>query len=122
MPFGLNHAPQMYQRLVDNVLYGFLKISRSGDLGSTMDVFQAGPADDPDRPSVFERRSYIDDIMVATESWGQMCQTVEDLLEAYEKWNLSISVRKSFWGMSKVDYLGHRVSTEGLEANPEELK
>ncbi|OWY96985.1 reverse transcriptase [Phytophthora megakarya] len=27
MPFGLKNTPQIYQRLVDNALYGFLKIS-----------------------------------------------------------------------------------------------
>ncbi|OWY95301.1 reverse transcriptase, partial [Phytophthora megakarya] len=74
MPFGLKNAPQIYQRLVDNALYGFLKISQSGDAGTTTDVFQTGIADDPERESVLGRRSYIDDIMIAAESWDQMCQ------------------------------------------------
>ncbi|OWY91481.1 reverse transcriptase [Phytophthora megakarya] len=109
MSFGLKNAPQIYQRLVDNALYGFLKISRSSDTGATTD---AGIADDPDRESVLGRRSYIDDIMIAAESWDQMCRRVEDLLEA----------SKRFWGMDKVGYLGHRVSIGGLEANPKDLK
>ncbi|OWY97684.1 LOW QUALITY PROTEIN: reverse transcriptase [Phytophthora megakarya] len=36
-------------------------------------------------------------------------------------WNLSISVVKSFWGMAKVEYLGHKVSHSGLEASPKDL-
>ncbi|OWZ15327.1 reverse transcriptase [Phytophthora megakarya] len=120
--FSLKNAPQIYQRLVDNALYGVLKISQSGAAGATTDVFQTGIADNPDRGSVLGRRSYIDDIMIAAESWDQMCQRVEDLLEACDKWNLSISVAKSFWGMDKVGYLGHRVSIGGLEANPKDLK
>ncbi|OWY99437.1 reverse transcriptase [Phytophthora megakarya] len=120
MPFGLKNAPQIYQRLVDNALYGFLEISRSGDAGATTDVFQTGIVDDPDRESVLGRRSYIDEIMIAAESWDQMCRRAEDLLEACDKWNLSISVAKSFWGMDKVGYLGHRVSIGGLEASPME--
>ncbi|OWZ02776.1 reverse transcriptase, partial [Phytophthora megakarya] len=51
MPFGLKNAPQIYQRLVDNALYGFWKIPRSGDAGATTDVFQSGIADDPARES-----------------------------------------------------------------------
>jgi len=43
------------------------------------------------------------------------------LLEACNKWNISISVTKSFWGLKKVDYLGHRVSHDGLEAHPKDL-
>ncbi|OWY90339.1 reverse transcriptase, partial [Phytophthora megakarya] len=96
MPFGLKNTPQIYQRLVDNALYGYLKIPRSSDAGNTTDVFQTGIADDPDRASVLGRRSYIDNIMIAVEAWDQMCQ--------------------------RVGYLGHRVSIDGLEANPKDLK
>ncbi|OWZ05002.1 reverse transcriptase [Phytophthora megakarya] len=78
-------------------------------------------------PQIYQRLvdnalSYIDDITIAAESWDQMCQRLEDLLEACDKWNLSIRVTKSFWGMDKVGYLGHRVSIGGLEANPKDLK
>ncbi|OWY99261.1 LOW QUALITY PROTEIN: reverse transcriptase [Phytophthora megakarya] len=37
------------------------------------------------------------------------------------RWNLSISVVKSFWGMPKMEYLGHKVSYNGIEANPKDL-
>ncbi|KAG3053216.1 hypothetical protein PI125_g26040 [Phytophthora idaei] len=67
------------------------------------------------------RRSYIDDILVPARSWGQLCDRVDALLRACDQWNLSISVAKSYWGMDKVDYLDHRVSKEGLEANPKDL-
>ncbi|OWZ00592.1 reverse transcriptase, partial [Phytophthora megakarya] len=99
MLFGLKSAPQFYQRLVDNALYGFLKISRTSDNRATTDVYQTGIADDPDRGAV-----------------------VENLLEACDKWNLSIGVALSFWGMDKVGYLGHRVAFGGLEANPQAPK
>ncbi|OWZ11408.1 reverse transcriptase [Phytophthora megakarya] len=83
MPFGLKNAPQIYQRMIDNALYGFTRIPKmAGDL-ERLDVFEAG----------------------------------EHLLEACDKWNLSISVVNSFWGMPKVEYLGHKV----LEANPKDL-
>ncbi|POM59126.1 Reverse transcriptase [Phytophthora palmivora] len=32
-----------------------------------------------------------------------------------------VSPTKSFWGQQKVDYLGHRVSAEGLETHPKDL-
>ncbi|OWZ08483.1 reverse transcriptase [Phytophthora megakarya] len=105
MPFGLKNAHQIYQRMIDNYLA----------------VFEGGEPVDPSKPSVFERRSYIDDILIPANNWDQLCDRVEGLLEACDKWNLSISVVKSFWGMPKVGYLGHKVSHNGLEANPNDL-
>ncbi|OWY90545.1 reverse transcriptase, partial [Phytophthora megakarya] len=113
MPFGLKNAPQIYQRMIDNALYGFTRIPKmAGDL-ERLDVFEAGEPEGPGKPSVLGRRSYIDDIL--------LCDRVGDLLEACDKWNLSISVVKSFWGMPNVEYLGHKVSHDGLEANPKDL-
>ncbi|OWZ07198.1 reverse transcriptase [Phytophthora megakarya] len=100
MPFGLKY-PQIYQRLVDNALYGFPKIPRSGDARNTTDIVQTGIAEGPDRESVLRRRSYIDDTMITAKSWNQMWKRVEDLLEACDKWSLSIGVTKSFWDMDK---------------------
>ncbi|OWY98468.1 reverse transcriptase, partial [Phytophthora megakarya] len=121
MPFGLKNALQIYQRMIDNALYGFTRIPKSEDHGGTADVFEDGEPVDPGRSSVLGRRSYIDDILIPANSWDQLCDRVEELLEACDKWNLSISVDKSFWRMPKVEYLGHKVSHNGLEANPKDL-
>ncbi|OWY96784.1 reverse transcriptase, partial [Phytophthora megakarya] len=51
MPFGLKNAPQIYQRMIDNALYGFTRIPRSEDHGSTADVFENGEPVDPGKPS-----------------------------------------------------------------------
>ncbi|POM62558.1 reverse transcriptase [Phytophthora palmivora] len=76
----------------------------------------------PDKPSVIGRRSYIDDILIPADSCDQLCDRVDALLVACDKWNLSISVVKSFWGLNKVEYRSHRVSKDGLEANPKDLE
>ncbi|OWZ00303.1 reverse transcriptase, partial [Phytophthora megakarya] len=47
MPFGLKNAPQIYQRMIDNALYGFTRIPKmEGDL-KRLDVFEAGEPEDP---------------------------------------------------------------------------
>jgi len=122
MPFGLKNAPQIYQRLIDNALYGHLKMSTHPDPMKPIDLFAEAEPESEMKPSVLGRRSYIDDILVTAESWDALCNKVENLLETCDRWNLSISVVKSFWGHRKVDYLGHRVSSDGLEAHPKDLK
>ena len=122
MPFGLKNAPQIYQRLLDNVLYGFLRIPPGADSEGQDDLFVSGEPDTSSAPSVLGRRSYIDDILVPAESWSVLCDKVERLLDVCDHWNLSISAVKSTWGCRRVDYLGHRVSSDGLEAHPKDLQ
>ncbi|KAE8999476.1 hypothetical protein PR002_g18440 [Phytophthora rubi] len=129
MLFGLKNAPQIYQRLIDNALYGFLKITNTQDRQAKndpnepnlVDLFKEGEPDEDKPTSVLGRRSYIDDILVTAGSWENLCEKVDKLLDACDEWNLYISVVKSFWGMKKVDYLGHRVSADGMEARPKDL-
>ncbi|POM79942.1 Reverse transcriptase [Phytophthora palmivora] len=121
MPFGLKNAPQIYQRLLDNALYGFLKVTQDQDRSDRKDVFETGEPELERNESVLGRRSYIDAILVTARSWDALCEKVEKLLDARDEWNLSISVAKIFWGRQKVDYLGHRVSVEGLETHPKDL-
>ncbi|GMF30453.1 unnamed protein product [Phytophthora fragariaefolia] len=122
MPFGLKNGPQIYQRLVDNALYGHLNISANADSAFPIDVFKDGEPETDQKPSVLGRRSYIDDILVTASGWDVLCEKVKKLLEACDRWNLSIRVVKRFWGLRKVDYLGHRVSVDGFEAHPKDLK
>ncbi|OWZ21911.1 reverse transcriptase [Phytophthora megakarya] len=81
---------------------------KAGDL-ERLDVFEAGEPEDPSKPSVLGRRSYIDDILVPADNWDELCDRVEDLLEVISG------------GMPKVEYLGHKVLHDGLEANPKDL-
>ena len=55
MPFGLDNAPQIYQRLVDNALFGYLKIGQSSDSDGLIDVFIDGEPETDRRPSIMGR-------------------------------------------------------------------
>ena len=126
IPFRLINAPQIYQRLIYNALYGYLKIgtcpttitSASPDL---INLFTDGELDSEMKTSALGRRSYIDDILIPTPSWESLYRKVERLLNVCDRWNLSISLAKSFWGRRKVDYLGHQVHLAELEENPKDL-
>ena len=114
IPFGLKNAPQIYQRLIDNALYGYMKIGADPDASSTgsskhIDVFTEGDPDTSRTPSVLGRRSYIDDILVPATSWTAIYERVEGLLRVCDKWNLSSSLNKIVWGRRTVKYLGHQV-------------
>ncbi|KAJ0391128.1 hypothetical protein P43SY_012144 [Pythium insidiosum] len=122
MPFGLKNAPQIYQRLLDNALYGFLKLTPEHEQDGRPDVFDRPVPEDRSAKPAIGRRSFIDDILVAGSTWEEMCIKLERLMEACEKWGLSISLPKSVFGVSRVDYLGHSVSADGVKANPKNLE
>ena len=97
MPFGLKNALQIYQRMVDNALYGYLTIGdrqRLSDhkVSRPVDVLTDGDPNSHRRPSVLRRRSYIDDILIPASSWTSFYQEVNRLLEACDQWNFSFSL------------------------------
>ncbi|OWZ11757.1 LOW QUALITY PROTEIN: reverse transcriptase [Phytophthora megakarya] len=85
MPFGLKNAPQIYQRTIHNAIYGFTRIPKLTSDLECLDVFEAGEPEDPGKPSVLGRRSYIDDILVPASNWDELCDRVKDLLGACDK-------------------------------------
>ncbi|OWY91472.1 reverse transcriptase, partial [Phytophthora megakarya] len=98
-----------------------MRIKPDQDRSNPVDVFEEGDPEPEPKPSVLGRRSYVDDILVTGDSWDSMCNRVDKLLDVSGRWNLSISVAKSYWDRRKVAYLGHEVSSVGLEAKPKEL-
>ena len=56
MPFELKNAPPIYQRLIDNALYGYSKIGAdlavsSMESSKQIDVFTEGEPDNGQKPS-----------------------------------------------------------------------
>lgn len=92
MPQGLKNAPQIYQRMVDNALWGFLQPvsgwSSCQDLEKRaiqgydenlveVDIFAVGIPETSHITPVLLRRSYIDDIAFFGFDWSDMCQTCD---------------------------------------------
>ncbi|OWY90971.1 reverse transcriptase [Phytophthora megakarya] len=76
------------------------------DRPNPVDVFEEGEPKPEPKPSVLGWRSYVDGILVTGDSWDSMCNRVDKPLDVCRR---------------KVAYLGHEVSSAGLEANPKEL-
>ena len=90
MPFELENAPQIYQRLIDDALFGYMKIGADPDASSTksskqIGVYTEGEPDTSQTPSVRGRRSYIDDILITATSWTDLYKRVDGLLRVCDK-------------------------------------
>jgi hypothetical protein len=83
MPFGLKNAPAKFQRVMDVEL-----------------------AKDSCSDFVF---AYIDDLIIALDTWEKHIGHVCKVLKAFEACNRKIHPRKSLFATGVVEYLGHNV-------------
>ncbi|ETP20798.1 hypothetical protein F441_05568, partial [Phytophthora nicotianae CJ01A1] len=172
MPFGLKNAPMIYQRMIDNALWGFVhpkggwknyaKLmqeaeeqskqlrSTSGEVSPDLatsktkfdadreasvtldpvtqlinspiaDMFVSGEPDESTLVSVFERRSFVDDICFGGETFDSCLATLDRLLSCFAECRISDSFKKSIFVQSRVDFLSHEVSPAGIRADPKKM-
>ncbi|KAE9309856.1 hypothetical protein PF008_g20590 [Phytophthora fragariae] len=149
MPFGLKNAPLVYQAVINNCLWGFVRLPPEeeaevdqdvldflqlecprGDvpeekvpaLTDAMTVFQRNIPTPSHMGPVLGRSSYIDDIAHGAVSWDQLCEDLNKLLFRLRYWNISVSLPKSEFGKRSIPYLSHEISAEGIRATPKIAK
>lgn len=95
MPYGLRNAPPTFQRMMDEVLSGYLN------------QFCL---------------VYIDDIIIFSSSLDEHIQHLTKVFERLRQYNLKTQMDKCEFIKKELLYLGHLVTTEGLKPNPEKIK
>ena len=93
MPMGLKNAAQAFQRLMDSVCAGL--------------------------DFVFV---YLDDILIASESEAQHVEHLTLLFDRLEENGLVVKAEKCLFGVPEIDFLGHRVSKDGILPLPSKVK
>jgi transposase InsO family protein len=94
MPFGLCNAAQSLSRLMHQVI------------GCDME------------PEVF---TYLDDIVIATETFEGHVRRLTQVAERLKKAGLTISVEKSKFCVQQLRYLGYLIDSRGLHPDPEKV-
>ena len=95
MPFGLTNAPATFQRLMERVLAGLQ--------WHTCLV-------------------YIDDIIIFSETIEDHLKQMQDIFDRLKQAKLKLKPKKCKLLQTKVKYLGHIVSKEGVETDPDKVK
>lgn len=93
MTFGLRNAAQTFQRFIDEVLR---------NLECCV--------------------SYIDDIIVASDSEEQHKADLERVFQRLVEYGLVVNLDKCVFGKEKINFLGFLVSKDGIEPLPEKVK
>jgi predicted aspartyl protease len=63
--------------------------------------------------------TYMDDVILAGETVEQLMETVDQALKQLRKYNLKLNLDKCIFGAMEVDYLGYRISAEGIRPGAE---
>jgi hypothetical protein len=95
LPFGLCNAPSTFQRMINEVLLPYL------------DKFVL---------------LYLDDICIYSKSQEEHLQHLELVLTALRKHNLLAQASKCEFGLESLEFLGHIISSNGIQADPAKIK
>lgn len=95
LPFGLNISSSAFIRALNSIL----------------------PEDLKNRIT-----SYVDDILIAEKSWTEHNYTLNRLLQIFKENGITVNLEKSEFGKSKIKFLGHIISSVGIEPDPEKLE
>ena len=95
MPFGLTNAPAVFQRLMQCILMGL------------------NPEEGPDFVAV-----YIDDILVFSRTLEDHIDHLRLVFECLVETGLKLKPAKCHFVWREVEYLGHIITPQGLQANP----
>lgn len=97
VPFGLANSPAVFQRMIHKVL---AKINNGRDHILT----------------------FMDDILLPSESIGRGLELLELLLSTLEEANLKLNISKCSFLKEELNYLGHKVSKEGIKPGDAKIK
>ena len=93
LPFGIKSAPEIYQRIMDTMLEG-----------------------------IDGARAVMDDILIAAETPAKHDIIMKQVVRRAHEWNLKLNFEKCHLKQSRVKYIGHVVTSNGLEPDPDKVK
>ena len=94
LPMGVSTAPDIFQRIVDDIL---------GDLQYV--------------------RAYIDDILIISNgTYADHMEKLETVLSRLERAGFRARVNKCFFAQSELEYLGYWLTREGIQPQPKKVE
>ncbi|XP_047997557.1 uncharacterized protein LOC125235150 [Leguminivora glycinivorella] len=94
MPFGLRNAPATFQRLIDRVRVSLQTI---------------------------KMLAYLDDLIIFSETFASHLTDLDQVFKRFKEINLTVNLDKCSFCCTTVKYLGHYITPEGLQVDPQKV-
>lgn len=95
LPFGLKNSPSTFQRLMNEVLRGYI--------GTFCFV-------------------YLDDILIFSENLADHLGHLHRVMHRLRNYGLTCNLKKCRFALKELSYLGHYISEEGIRKNRDKMK
>lgn len=95
MPFGLRNAPATFQRLIDRFRVNLEHV---------------------------KMLAYLDDLIIFSTTFSSHLSDLRDVFEMMREYNFTINKEKCRFCCTAIKYLGHLITPEGLQTDPEKIK
>lgn len=95
LPFGMCNSGATFQRLMDIVMAGIRGI------GCLV---------------------YLDDVFIASSNWSEHIKTLEIVLNKFKEHRLTVKPTKCQFAKENMTFLGHQVTKDGINADPDKLR
>ena len=95
MPFGLTNAPAVFQRLMEQVINGL------------------NPLEGPNFVT-----TYIDDLLMYSRTWKEHLNHLARVMDRLREVNLKLKPTKCHSVRQSMKFLGHILTSQGLQPNP----
>lgn len=106
MSFGLRNAAQTFQRWMNNTVLQGIEILEDSNSNNSSVLF-----------------CYIDDVILATTNDVTLHkQHLEKVFERFEKYGITINLKKCSFGESTIEFLGYEVNKDGILPMQEKVK
>ena len=93
LPFGVSSAPAIFQRTMESILQGLDQVA-----------------------------VYIDDILITGRSEEEHLKVLDEVLQRLEKAGMRLKKSKCTFLSQSVEYLGHKISKEGLQPTEDKVR
>jgi hypothetical protein len=94
LPMGIKNSPDIFQGIINNIFLGL--------------------------PDV---RAYLDNILVTSNgTYKDHLKQVQEVLERLSQYGFVVNIKKSFFAVSEIEYLGDWITRDGIQPQPKKVE